>query len=146
MQLYGITTRWWIVANAVALGGLAGYALLLSALLLLPARIEEWRHRQDFDARVWRSQVPSEHGPQWPPRLCMVDGLLASGRLNGTTSDQLVELLGPPTVRATAAGVTKPEISYYLGSERGNFGIDSETLCIRFGPDGKVERAWIHHD
>jgi hypothetical protein len=146
MRLPRKMTRRWIIAMAAALGTLTGYTLLVSVWLFLPPWIDDWRHRQAFNAPVWQSQGQSGHDARWPPRLCMSDDLLASGRLSGRTEGQIIELLGPPTDRASAIGDTGPEISYHLGMERGTFGIDSETLRIRFGPAGKVERAWVHRD
>ena len=69
----------------------------------------------------------------------MVDDLLASGRLNGMTESQVIAILGPPDSRSIG-------LSYYLGPERGFIRIDSETLIVEFGADGKVSRPHIYRD
>jgi len=140
------TTKGWIIATAVAVGSLACYVLLVSALFFVPPLIEEWRHRQGFDARLWQKQGNSGHDSRWPPRLCIVDDLLASARLSGRTEDQVIELLGPPNDRLAAIGGEGREISYCLRPERGAFGIDSESLRIKFGPDNTLDRVWVHRD
>ena len=82
----------------------------------------------------------------WPPRLCMVDDLLSSGRLDGLTRKQVVDLLGPPADQNFPAGAQSCDIHYYLGPERGFIRIDSEWLFITFGDDGKVNRYWLYRD
>ena len=82
----------------------------------------------------------------WPPRLCMVDDLMSSGKLDGLTSQQVVELLGPPHDKSFPFGCTQCDIHYYLGPERGFIRIDSEWLFITFGKDGKVTRYWLYRD
>ncbi len=104
------------------------------------ASIEEWTHRRRFDGELWTRDLAADYS-DWPPRLCMVDDLLARNRLNGMTSRQVVELLGPPDRNYPGFAV-----EYYLGPERGFLRIDSETLVIEFGSDGKVSRQKIHRD
>ena len=65
----------------------------------------------------------------------MVEWLVRSGRLDGLTRPQLLALLGPPS---GAGYFTDWDLVYWLGPERGWFGIDSEWLVIRLGPDGRV--------
>jgi hypothetical protein len=72
----------------------------------------------------------------------MVHDLLASDRLNGMTKSQVIELLGPPD----APYSERLGLSFYLGPERGFMGIDSETLIVEFGVDGKLSRARIDRD
>jgi hypothetical protein len=107
---------------------------------------QDWRHRQAFDADRWQRQGFSKYDPDWPPRLCMADHLIGGRILLGKTEAQVIALLGRPTDRMTTAGTSASLLSYYLGPERGLFRIDSETLCIEVGTDGKVSRQWIHRD
>jgi hypothetical protein len=87
-----------------------------------------------------------KHDTMWPPRLCMVDDLMVSGRLMGMSSNQVVELLGPPHDKSFPFGAVNCDIHYYLGPERGFIRIDSEWLFLKFGPDGKVNRQWLYTD
>ena len=100
--------------------------------------IAKWRNRRTFDAAVWRSDNSSDitkpytYDRSWPPRLCMVDDLLASGLLNGLTKEQVIELLGPPNSEQTF------EFYYYLGPERAVIRLDNEFLVVKFNVEGKV--------
>ena len=47
-------------------------------------------HRQEFNAEHWQNQEKVEHDNMWPPRLCMVDHLMSSGKLDGLTSNQVI--------------------------------------------------------
>jgi hypothetical protein len=68
-------------------------------------------------------------------RVTMVSALLLIHRLEGRTRGEVVELLGEPTDTDYFADW---DLVYWLGDERGLFGIDSEWLVIRLGPDGRV--------
>lgn len=127
------------------LGTVAPVAVLIG-WMVLSSPIADLVHRQKFDAEVWRSQEGAEHDSDWPPRLCMVDDLMSSGRLIGLTNNQVVELLGPPEDKGFPFGVSNCDIYYYLGPERGFIRIDSEWLYLKFGPDGKVSRQRIRRD
>jgi hypothetical protein len=142
MQLPRQATRWStkrVAAIAVA-AALASLPVLFVGWLLLGDRIDDWIHRRPFDASVWKNQRRSPHDSRWPPRLCMVDDLLSSGRLHGMTKTQVTELLGPPDSTGFFG------FSYYLGPERGFIGIDSETLIIGFDADEKLSVSQIHRD
>jgi hypothetical protein len=76
----------------------------------------------------------------------MADDLIGRRILNGMTEVQVIELLGRLADRMILAGTSTCQISYYLGPVRGPFGIDSETLCIECGTDGRVSRSWIDRD
>jgi hypothetical protein len=73
----------------------------------------------------------------------MVDDLLASRDLVGLSRSQVEQLLGP-------AGATTKwrdwDLVYWLGSERGPFGIDAEWLVIRFDDQELVSEARIVRD
>ena len=92
-----------------------------------------------FDAEMWRQP----QAPGSTVRLSMVEWLIRSGRLDGLTRPQLFALLGPPT----EFGYFQDwDLVYLLGPERGLFGIDSEWLVIRLGPDGRVADYRIARD
>jgi hypothetical protein len=100
--------------------------------------IENFLYQRKFDQLAWKSQ-DSTSDESWPPRLCMVDDLLARGRLDGLAESQVLELLGPPDSKNIG-------LYYYLGPERGWIRIDSEGLVVEFGKDGKVSRSRIYRD
>lgn len=130
-------------------GACASFVLLLFLVawrLLLAPAAEDYSHRRAFDARLWRDQERVAHDARWPPRLCMVDDLLASGRLDGLSHPEVLELLGPPSDPTTHLVGRAEEISYWLGPERGPFGIDSEWLAVRFDAEGRVTRVWVWRD
>ena len=126
--------------------GTAAPMVLLLGRLSLGDSLANLVHRQKFDAESWRNQEQIEHDHMWPPRLCMVDNLMSSGRLEGLTSGQVVELLGTPHEKSFPAGAKSCDIHYYLGPERGFMRIDSEWLFITFGDDGRVNRYWLYRD
>jgi len=132
----------------VTIAALAVFGLpCLPVLWVIGSEVfQDWWHRRAFDADQWRHQELSEYDPQWPPRLCMADDLIVRRILLGKTEAQVIALLGRPTDRLPTAGTSACLLSYYLGPERGPFRIDSETLCIEVGTDGKVGRQWIHRD
>ena len=118
-------------------------------------KIDNWRHQRKFDADLWRADVFDEktrkyvYDRDWPPRLCMVDDLVASGRLVGMAKDQVTELLGPPdrtTHFEPPDGKGPFEFEYHLGPERGFIRIDSEALMIKFDRDGKVNGQYLYRD
>lgn len=132
----------------VTIAALAVFGLLYFPVLWMTGSevLQDWRHRRAFDADLWRRQELFKYDRQWPPRLCMADDLISRRIVLGKTEAQVLALLGRPTDRMTTAGTSACRLSYYLGPERGPFGIDSETLCIEVGMDGKAGRQWIHRD
>jgi hypothetical protein len=143
MESSQVKSRSWktwgiIIAIVAALGSVP--LLLLSSWFVFGNVVENFVHQRTFNQELWRTQNSSAYDADWPPRLCMVDDLLASGRLNGMSKRQVNELLGPPDQTQIY------RVSYYLGPERGFIRIDSETLMIEFGVDGKVSRQKIHRD
>ncbi len=127
------------------LGTVTPVAVLIGWLFLGPV-VENRIHRQRFDAVAWRKQEQSDGNLTWPARLCMVDDLMSSGRLDGLASEQVVELLGPPHDKGFPFGSAQCDIHYYLGPERGFIRIDSEWLFIAFDKNGKVARYWLYRD
>jgi hypothetical protein len=134
------------IAVFSCLAGLATPYLAIIASLLGSPLFEERSHEQPFDDVAWRNQ-DERNDLMWPPRLCMVDDLIASGRLDGLTRDAVVSLLGEPLPRGSfPAGAVHTDMHYYLGPERGLFRIDSEWLFIDFDDQGVVERYSIYRD
>ena len=128
-------------------------SLIGSLLLALPVLwfifgdlIADLAHRKKFDAVMWQRDDRGIQSPNWPPRLCMVDDLIRSDRLIDLTSNEVVNLLGPPHSKSFPAGAAQCDIHYYLGPERGFIRIDSEWLFLKLGPDGKVNRQWLYTD
>jgi len=112
------------VLGAVALiGGLSWYMLLAG------------RH---FDPARWKnSATPAS------VRLRMADDLVENKKMIGLTRQEVVARLGEPPKTEYFKNF---DLVYYLGPERGFMGIDSEWLVVKFGPDGRVERAEIAND
>lgn len=127
------------------LGTLAVPFLLVAWFVGAPV-VEEYVHRREFDAEIWRDPDSVEHDVMWPPRLCMIDDLLASGRLDGMHEADLLELLGEPHDKSFPFGAASCDLHYRLGPERGFMRIDSEWLFIDLDEDGRVERTWVYRD
>ena len=126
--------------------GTAAPLVLLSGWLLLGDSVANLVSQQKFDAETWRNQEHVEHDHKWLPRLCMVDHLMSSGQLDGLSSYQVIELLGPPHDKNFPHGAASCDIHYYLGPERGFLGIDSVWLFITLNNDSTVNRYWLYRD
>ena len=125
---------------AFAAGLSLPYLFTLSFLFLGPSLEDHW-HRRPFDSQLWKANHAAD--PRWPDRLCMVDDLLGTMPLAGLSRDRIHELLG-----AGDGGHSWKnwDEAYLLGPERGMFRLDSETLVLRFGPDGRVSEYRILTD
>ena len=126
--------------------GTAAPTVILVGWLVFGDSVKSILYSQKFDAELWRNQEQVEHNTMWPPRLCMVDNLMSSGKLKGLTRSQVVQLLGPPHDKNFPGGAMNCDIHYYLGPERGFIRIDSEWLFITLGDNGKVNKYWIYRD
>jgi hypothetical protein len=135
----------WVRVGAYFLGTVAPLVLLITWFCIGPS-VSNLMHRQKFDAELWRNPDKIEQDIMWPPRLCMVDHLMSSGQLDGLTSDQVVQLLGHSHDKSFPFGAKSCDIHYYLGPDRGFWGMDSEWLFITFGKDGEVNRYWLYVD
>ncbi len=115
--------------------------VVLTAFLFLGPEVGNYMHSKTFDAELWRNQSAMDIN-DWPPRLCMVDDLISSQKLEGLTRQQVIALLGEPEEFNLFDFGDPPErcIIYYLGPERGLIRIDSEWLHITFKENGKVDR------
>lgn len=80
---------------------------------------------------IWQDEARVAQGV----RLEMADRLVAEGELLGRSRAEVVNLLGepPPT-----AYFSDWDLVYWLGPERGFFGIDSEWLVLRLDAKGSV--------
>ncbi|MBN1788629.1 MAG: hypothetical protein JW806_09590 [Sedimentisphaerales bacterium] len=125
---------------------LCGLFMLLVGYLIFGPIVTDYYHRERFDAELWRSEEGFNYEGMWPHRLCMVDNLMSSGKLDGLTRNQVVELLGLPHSKEFPHGAVDCDIHYYLGPERGFIGIDSEWLFIKFDNNGRVVKYWIYTD
>lgn len=139
--------RWACLAVLIAAAATCcGLPLACVALLIFRDKIDNWRHQRRFDADLWKADVFDKRTKKyafdrdWPPRLCMVDDLMASARLVGMTKSHVIELLGPPD------GKNSFEFEYHLGPGRDFIGIDSEALRIEFDRDGKVKSQYVLRD
>ena len=138
--------KWKSVRVFSYLLGTAIPLVLLVGWLILEVPVSNYLHRQSFNAELWRTQESTDHDTMWPPRLCMVDDLMASGQLKSLTKAQVIQLLGSPHPKNFPGGAQSCDIHYYLGPERGFIRIDSEWLFLTFGEDGRVARYWIYRD
>jgi hypothetical protein len=131
---------WWILAAVVGTP-VTVYALAIAYLFIVPSA-EDYGHRAEFDAGMWRDRS-LDTDPQWPTRLRMVDDLIAKKQLDEMARGQVASLLGP----GDQTDKWKDwDLVYYLGPERGAFGIDSEWLVIRFDASGRVATYRIVRD
>jgi hypothetical protein len=119
---------------------------LLTASLIIPPVLEDHKHRIPFDAKLWRNENKEPEDTLWPPRLCMVDDLMDSHKLDGMTNNAVIDSLGLPHSKDFPFGARQCDIHYLLGPERGLMRIDSEWLFIALDSNGKVDRYWIYRD
>ena len=97
---------------------LIGAALLLVATTGIYFRLT--RGPIAFDKTIWLAETTrSPHNR----RQRMADGLLSEGKLIGLDSTQVEALLGP---RPQTEYFRDYDYAYWLGTERGFIGIDSE--------------------
>jgi hypothetical protein len=96
-----------------------------------------------FDRQTWLDGEKIDF-PKTAPRLRMADALVRDAKLIGMTHGEVDALLGPQT--DTHLMRSAYEYVYWLGPERGFFGIDSEWLVLNFDENGKVREALIARD
>jgi hypothetical protein len=128
----------------VAAVGFAAVALLTVGVIVGHGQWEHWRRCRGytrFDAAAWRDEE-LVRGPR-AVRGCMVDALLAEGRLTGRPREAVVALLGEP--RPTGY-FREYDLVYWLGPERGFMSIDSEWLVMRLDRGGRVREAGLVTD
>ena len=96
------------------------------------------RPGRHFDPSRWKSSATPAS-----VRLRMADDLVENKTLIGLTRQEVVARLGEPPKTEYFKNF---DLVYYLGPERGFISIDSEWLVVKFGPDGRVQRAAIAND
>jgi hypothetical protein len=136
--------RRWLRTLLIVLGvmGMIG-ALAIAAVGLLISQIVSGPRIDllDFDSTKW--QAASNHDRSHDSvRLRMADSFLSDRQPVGKTRDQLVALLGEPD---DTEYFRNYDMVYYLGPERGPFGIDSEWLVIKL-TDGVAAEARLVAD
>ena len=126
---------WWVLALiAIPAALLALYLLVLVGFFVVAPAADDYSHRTTFDSKTWRDRS-LDQGVAWPTRLRMIDDLIGKRRLDGLTRTELLTLLGP----ADKTDKWKEwDVVYWLGPQRGPFGIDSEWLVIKFDSSGRV--------
>jgi len=137
-----------IRAGAFVLGCLAPPALFLALVASSPGPSADLeRHVQPFDAELWRDQEQSEYDRMSPPRLHMVNDLLAGGSLQDLTKEQVVELLGPSARSWPSRPEGDDDFHYLLGPVRGGpLQLDEHWLRISFADDGRVDHSRVYQD
>ncbi|WP_432200354.1 hypothetical protein ACRAQ7_12210 [Erythrobacter sp. W53] len=91
-----------------------------------------------FDSSDWKQ------ADYWSGiRIEMIEHLRWSGKLDGLSEAEVVELLGPET---ETTYFQEYDFVYSLGPERGFLSIDSEWLVIDFDDNGEVSRYQIVRD
>ena len=121
--------------------GGAGAAVILLCLLGLSAcdglpggvDCDEFR----FDRESWGLGPDPERDPP-TPRQRIADALVECRLLDGRTRAEVLRTLRPPDGQA-AAGAGD---AWTLGPERG-YGVDDESLEVRYDADGRVRRVEI---
>lgn len=119
----------------------AGYGWLLYELFRDPVREARCKGRERFEATAWRDTLRAFTAAA--PRGCMIDDLLASGRLRGRSRGEVIALLGED---APTGYFSDYDLVYWLGPERGPFGIDSEWLVVRLDRAERVMEARLVTD
>jgi hypothetical protein len=117
------------------------YVWPLYQLFSSPVPEDRCPGHEHFDAAVWRDSVQA-FSPL-APRGCMVDDLMATGRLRGLLRRDIVALLGEPRPKEY---FKEYDLVYWLGPERGLFSIDSEWLVFRLDGAGRVREARLVTD
>ncbi len=130
------------VAIGVPVVLLVLYLLVFGAFFTVGPAAENYSQRVAFDAPSWRARS-LDQDVKWPTRLRMIDDLMGKRRLDGLSPPDVLALLGP----ADQTSKWKEwDLVYWLGPERGPFGVDSEWLVIKFDSSGAVQNYQIVRD
>lgn len=90
-----------------------------------------------FDKAVWSDRS------QEAARLAMADRIVARRLLDGKSRAEVTAMLGD---QKEPGFFTDWDLVYWLGTERGFVGIDSEWLVVRFDANGRVAEYQIVRD
>lgn len=112
---------------------------ILAALMIGYGFLTRYLPLRTFDSAVWQ-EVRGEFSEV---RVTMIESLVRGRRLDGLSRAQVLDLLGEPD-----GGLYFQEwdMVYWLGPQRGLFGIDSEWLVLRIGSDGRVSEYQVVED
>ncbi|MBG89886.1 MAG: hypothetical protein CMO80_23730 [Verrucomicrobiales bacterium] len=121
-----------VIGLVIAMLGFPIWMTILSAF-------KERSQRIAFDRKKWVEESTFKD----PQRIRMVDDLLKTRSFENMSSNDVVELLGPPEAMAFFRNY---DIAYWLGPERGFTSIDSEWLVFRLDDSGKVTEQRIVRD
>ena len=129
------------------IGSIIPVTSLIGFMIIGPVA-ENYAHSQSFNAEHWKNNQSTKSEFLWPPRLCMVNDLISSRKLDNLTKQEVISLLGKPDEFDVITPCKQPEscIIYYLGPERGFIRIDSEWLLIRFNKKDQIENYEIVRD
>lgn len=116
------------------------YTAIVGIAIMGPI-ISDYTNRTEFDSAAWKNRE-LVYDQENPVRLQMVDSLREEYQLVGMTREEIETLLGEP--RPTLY-FSNYDYVYWLGPERGPWGIDSEWLAIQF-EDNAVTEAKILTD
>lgn len=124
-----------IFIRLIKILSLVGGILLLVAIVYVSlSRTAE----MPFEQKTW---LNGTNGNQmYFPRLTMADDLIETKKLDGLSRNQVVELLGEPSMENIQW--SKDDyfgLVYHLGPERGFMSVDSEWLGISFGGNNVVK-------
>jgi len=95
--------------------------------------IRDYPEQIQFDPSKWKDKALVKTTD--PIRIHMIDDLKQNYRLEGMKKAELLDILGEPDRNLEFPGW---DIVYWLGPERGPFGIDSEWLAIRLNDQQEV--------
>jgi hypothetical protein len=124
LLLFAIWKSRWIPFLAFAGAQVVGVCAIVATIFAGPM-IKDYATREPFDAAIWRAE--NTHSATGI-RVHMVDDLLRRHSLVGMTRAQIDELLGVPP---PSNYFREYDYVYWLGQERGAFGIDSEWLVLK---------------
>ena len=126
-----MTRRAILIAVAISASTIA-----ISALALTTGKTPSF-HRDEWIAGGWRPSM-------WHfPRRSMADDLVNSRLLIGRSRMDVETMLGAPS---STDKFRDADLVYWIGPDRGMFGIDNEWLIVSFDSRGIVDNYFITAD
>lgn len=123
--------------------GTAAPMVVLISWMLFGISIKNTIYSKKFDEKEWKNNEIAEHNRMWPPRLIMVDDLIASKKLDGLSKKEVIDILGEPGKHGY---FSQFDLVYRLGPERGFIRIDSEWLAISLDNNDRVNEYRLVRD
>lgn len=109
-------------------GGVIAFAFMTGHLPVRP-----------FDSTRWKTVSRADD----QTRVHMIEHLIWSGKLDGLSRSDVIDLLGP----ASDSGYFRDrDLVYHLGNQRSLLSLDSEWLVIDLDPRGRVARYEVVSD